>query len=161
MKHALKLLLVFIVLLSSLLSKQVMAQEVQLLDQETPYYPIKASYEQLTGEVKVAIVFNQQGDVIDVDILNGGSIKTFEESVLYTVANWRTQPFSHQDFHRIERTFYFGKPKESSETEDDSAFESSITTATAETFKQNLNKQKRLYKGYRQYIKRKHGSNGR
>jgi TonB family protein len=161
MNHALKLLLIFFVLLSTLLSKQIMAQNIQLLDQEKPYYPIKESYEQLTGEVKVAIVFNQQGDVVDIDILDGGSIKKFEESVLYTVANWRTQPFNHQDFYRIERTFYFGKPRESSETEDNTAFESSITTATAETFKQNIKKQKRLYKGYRQYIKRKHGSNGR
>jgi TonB family protein len=161
MSHIYKFIFVLLAVSSTLLSKQTMAQDIQILAQEKPFYPIKASYEQVTGEVKVAIVFNQQGDVIDIDILGGKSVNTFEESVLFTVANWRTQSFSHQEFYRIERTFYFGASQQKSNNTDAGSAANQVTTATADTFKQNIKKQKRLYKGYRQYIKRKHGSNGR
>jgi TonB family protein len=153
-----KLLISILLSLSFCLSVLASQVGLELTKNEAPYYPVQASVHEKTGFIKVSIVFNQQGQVIDIDILNGKNIKTFEEAVLVAVANWQAAPFSHLPTQRLERTFSFGMP--SSNGNSSSTSEQKTTTATKESIQQIHKKHKRLYKGYRQYVKRKHGTNG-
>jgi TonB family protein len=133
---------------------------IKLTQHEQPYYPLKASYQQKEGTVEVAILFNQDGKVIDIDIIGGSEIKLFEEAVLYTVANRKVTPFTNQKVYRLEKTFYFGMPSKDHDLKTTKQSGTDTSKASPESFKAVRDKKKRLYKGYRQYIKRKHGSNG-
>ncbi|MFT5757200.1 MAG: TonB family protein [Alteromonadaceae bacterium] len=86
-------LIIYLILLNQHLAFAAFNEsEFELVYSPAPYFPVEARAKNIKGFIEVEINFNQEGQVIDIDVLAAKNRTTFIKSVLYSVATWKIKP---------------------------------------------------------------------
>jgi TonB family protein len=131
--------------------------QYQLMHSPYPTFPRKAHTQGKSGFIEVDIQFNEQGEVIDIDITDAENRKVFEESVLYAVSGWKLDPKTKVKV-TIHRVFNFNFQHHSKDLTSSSKEVLSRNSNNMVPYKQWLKIHNTRKKSYKNYIKRKHGS---
>lgn len=132
---------------------------VRLLNSPAPLYPPLAQERNQNGFIRVAMHFDHSGKVVDIDILEADNRRVFEQAVLMAASSWKLAPSGEQNV-RIERTFVFviDRYNKVSQLQLQSA---DAIRAEVPTFKQWIKHEREGKRAYRDYLKRKHQSQGK
>jgi TonB family protein len=130
----------------------------QLINSPQPYFPIQARTAKQQGFIYVAIEFDQEGEVVDIDVVNGKNKSPFIKSVLYSVSGWKMTP-SEKTTRIIKQRFDFNLAKN---TQLDMSIQEGNAQVVGALTKAPWNYKKyqtmiaKLKVQYGQYIARKH-----
>jgi TonB family protein len=131
--------------------------QYQLIHSPNPTFPREAHTQEKSGFIEANISFDQQGNVIDIDIINASNRKVFEKTVLYAVSSWKIVP---QGLNKItiNRTFDFNFLRQNHALSKDSQVLINNDSSKMPSYRAWLKNHNALRKSYKRYVKRKHGS---